>query len=473
MPELPQYIEQPEVLDQQDTAEVLQEMPGSHIDVDPATMTTKGLMKTCDYFAQLAAKNPKLARTQAKQAITALKEDNALRKNGMESSALKSKKFASLRDRHREKIKPQQKLEPKQKPTLGQTPNTPVSVSLRAESEIRVPEVKVLATAEATPYIDPSDINIIPPQLLFAELQVSSTNYKQILKPQELGTDFPKAKDTNNEQPSNAVVKNVLRQADEPEVSSLEPYAENSKPVALKANEVTVFEEQPMNVQAEELSENELVSVYWEPSTLDVLEQNLPDISDETNIDQADNSSETTAEALEKSESEQLIETFLSVYSEPNTSSTEEVKDQADQPVTHEKVVQVSEELFQDTYLAENPQEIEEVRVELLKLVLESGVKGEATPELTPDVAEQFIALLRIYGYEDPHDVLVQYVSTYGYVFWLQMIEDLVDQEKLAEQGNVSSAKTVAKSDQDISTRLTKFLFGLIGMLPKPISESL
>lgn len=171
---------------------------------------------------------------------------------------------------------------------------------------------------------------------------------------------------------------------------------------------------------------------------------------------------------VDTSHAYQDFETFVST--QPVTEvpmSLEDVRIQANEQPLEQTISQVVATISQETniHISESSQELAQVIAELREIVLSYSENGEAYPQLTPEITEQLIRLLRFVGYEKPSDALTQCVSTHGYLFLWQAIEYVVNQEKMTELGIWGATVVAVKNDEDIKSRVAKFLFGLIGVL--------
>jgi len=88
------------------------ELPPSHPNVDTGMLTVGGLIKACPHYARLAETNPDLARTEAAQVVQRVQEREAMRETGMSDDAIKKQQWSAMRERHKEKVKVEEKPMP-------------------------------------------------------------------------------------------------------------------------------------------------------------------------------------------------------------------------------------------------------------------------------------------------------------------------------------------------------------------------
>ncbi|HVV66926.1 MAG TPA: hypothetical protein VHB72_02540 [Candidatus Saccharimonadales bacterium] len=108
------------------------EMPSSHPEVDAKTISVEGLIKSCGYFANMAARNPELAKTKATEAVQHAREHEAMRESGMSDGAVKKQQWAAMRQRHKQKIKAGKKQEIESEVALQHPAEQKVSIDERA-----------------------------------------------------------------------------------------------------------------------------------------------------------------------------------------------------------------------------------------------------------------------------------------------------------------------------------------------------
>lgn len=112
--------------DQYTNASTVPEMPASHDSINPQTLTTAGLVKTCKYFAGIADRDPALAERMAESAIQAKKHEADMQRQGLDAAAIKSEKWAAMRKRHQQKVTAAQSPSAAEKLEPGQTISTQI-----------------------------------------------------------------------------------------------------------------------------------------------------------------------------------------------------------------------------------------------------------------------------------------------------------------------------------------------------------
>jgi hypothetical protein len=159
-------------MDVPQAAAVTPEMPVSHANVDPQTLTKDGLIKACSYFAGIAAKNPALANKMAEGAVQAARHGNSAETGAADP-------FAALRERRkqkaaeRENAKPKESLaesEPAEEAVAPITVNealTPVEATPPTPAETPAPVVRpsILITAAKKETPQPEVLPVAPPAM--------------------------------------------------------------------------------------------------------------------------------------------------------------------------------------------------------------------------------------------------------------------------------------------------------------------
>lgn len=123
-----------------EAAGIILEMPPTHPDVDPATITVPGLIKACSRFAAIAASNPVLAERMAASAIESAQQKAEMQRQGMDDKAIRKQQWSEMLKQHRAQASPQKA------PKADKAVEQPV-----AEHETKpAPEVSKAVPPEAT-----------------------------------------------------------------------------------------------------------------------------------------------------------------------------------------------------------------------------------------------------------------------------------------------------------------------------------
>lgn len=89
-------------------------IPEKHIQVDTGTLTVDALISRCKYYAEIAATNPVLAEKQATRGLSAARDIEKMRQNGLDSQTIRSNSLAAAGNRFKQlKADTQQGSEPK------------------------------------------------------------------------------------------------------------------------------------------------------------------------------------------------------------------------------------------------------------------------------------------------------------------------------------------------------------------------
>ena len=122
-------------------AAAVPEMPASHPEFDPKTLTVDGLIKACPYYAKLAETNPDIVKTEATEMVQRVQEREAMRDSGMSDAAIKKQQWSLMRERHNAKTKAAEQASPehvaqkdKPEPTIAQT--TPAQELIIAKTSV-------------------------------------------------------------------------------------------------------------------------------------------------------------------------------------------------------------------------------------------------------------------------------------------------------------------------------------------------
>lgn len=95
----------PDELEARLSVRTADELPASHPNIEASDITAEGLIKVCRYFAEMAERNPELAKTQANETVEWVHNTESLRQKGMDDAAIKKQQWASMRARHQEKVR--------------------------------------------------------------------------------------------------------------------------------------------------------------------------------------------------------------------------------------------------------------------------------------------------------------------------------------------------------------------------------
>jgi hypothetical protein len=105
------------------------EMPDSHANFTPETLTPGGVIKACKYLAGIAAKNPALAERLAGDALRLKRHEAEMRLAGMDAKAIRSQTIALMREQRRARMKAKEKeIKPESSVVDSHEGQTPVTI---------------------------------------------------------------------------------------------------------------------------------------------------------------------------------------------------------------------------------------------------------------------------------------------------------------------------------------------------------
>jgi hypothetical protein len=168
------------------------------------------------------------------------------------------------------------------------------------------------------------------------------------------------------------------------------------------------------------------------------------------------------------------FERFIAEQPRPEEPATLEfVQEHANEQAVEQTFMQLSE-LLADAGQEERPSH---ERIGLYKILLDietalptcySMEETEAPKfQITPEMTEKLLNLLRQLGYEEPQEALVLFIKQYGLAFLLQALQHMcrINHNIEKPEFTVSPVAAVTSSSLDAHLRLGKTLLGLLGGL--------
>lgn len=163
------------------------------------------------------------------------------------------------------------------------------------------------------------------------------------------------------------------------------------------------------------------------------------------------------------------FETFVSAQPASEEQITLEViQEHADEQPLEQTFMQLVELLSEATEATEQ-NELSKILQELKVAIPVCYIVQETEeikPQITPEMTEKLLMLLRALGYQSPSEALVRFVGSYNLAFLLQALEylcQLNDINNRQEFAAASVAITATNTDDDTDRlRLGRVLFGLI-----------
>lgn len=486
--------EQPVDQDQLEThaGDTLPDKPDSHPHIDAETITKDGLIKACSFFAEAAKRNPQLADAQAERAITVVKEDAALREKGLDGEAIKSQKWASMRDRHKEKTQTEQpetaitkQIDPLEQTQIRLDQET-VTVSITAETprreeqvrevidemSLRIPAVESIITLNAaseeerieqeTVHRHHQDelaevVTMVPADVSdIIEKGQATTSVSEALA--EDGMEVHAHISTDEETApehlqffSDVEIFDLAEGPSLPSTDSIEAASTYTEiaPSVVETVAPIIFEVKKIDMIPEEY-EPETTEVYTEliasmPSeTMVIVIEDIPELPA---VYKAETTAEpVTLEIIQEKASLQPLEETLQQFIQ----FVAETKD----PETHPEIGEILQAIETALYKHE-PYSIE----------------GKKSIVVTPELALHLMTLLRLLGYEEPKEVLADYLNTHGLESLLRALITACSLYSNELTKEVLTPSVIASiDDQSVRERVAKLIFGLISR-PYPGSD--
>ena len=492
--------------------EAFNEMPESHAAVDLANLTTAGLIKACDHFAKIAKLNPVLAESMAEKVVESKKQELEMIQNGMDDKAVKSQKFAAMRDRLRQKTEKKQKAEVKN--DISSNSLTIDTDTLQIQDSIIEQRISVAVSVKNIYRITELDKQDEPPELQIDKRALPKVvNNKKLLvleqtdqQPVTLSESSPRTKpDTEQKtvkivetvetletlEQDNVTVQKIAQdalekiQATEERVITEEPltpimlmYAANIvddqfkyqefdgvKPDINSVENEIEYDLEPRNLDINEvaemsISEIELLDIYQELESI-ILEQiETDDLVYEATDDFSALIYNDNVSSRVFKDFDEFVSTQPIVDKPPKVSEIQAIAN--DQPL-EQTILQVSNALSEVDFELEPDNELK-VSIEALQEIIQlSRQNGDGCPILTQEITKQLIRLIHLLGYEKPEEVLYTFVSSRSYVFLWQSIEYIVNIEKKSEQSLGEGTYLAMNIDNDVMSKIVKYIFGLVG----------
>lgn len=566
-----------ELTDQLFGENMIPERPASHANFDPETITRDGVIKACHYFAEIAKRDPQLAMTQAEIAVDALKEDAAMRQQGMDSEAIKSQKWAAMHNKHKEKTKAEQKPEPELRP-MSQSKSEKLQVtqptkakldhaqnSIHVEQTLYIPKpiVKQPETFSVTnhkqkdekpPLIDPSVIAevIAHTSQQQAEMAINSDriyhettksintdNAKDELRIEpaqqtktdaldrtlsDVQTDSFSAPETARQVPdfvyevdTSQTLHNDKTEVPQPSADTtdeaIEAYTAETEsdtvqisdsvsidvevdmPASSPSQIVGTFESdvldaEPQTALVSEVALDERLGLQFEPEVVDTYKELLAVI--EADTAEADETTDEfkafEAKTVPREEPEPApdFEAFLALQPEPEESiPLEIIVEQAPKQPLEQTIVQLAQYLsdtLQQTQegaeLSDEPMpelsghgELRAIVQDIAEILPSCHSVNEENQEkriqITPEMTQKLLVLLRSLGYERPREVLVEFVRLRGLTFLLQALEYMCQQGNKDERQEffaITNTPTSTSSTVDLGSILGNAVLRLLAV---------
>lgn len=179
------------------------------------------------------------------------------------------------------------------------------------------------------------------------------------------------------------------------------------------------------------------------------------------------------------------FETFAAAQPLPEEATTlEDIQEQADEQPLEQTLVklagylQTAEEEDAETEVSRQIPELEqtmrELQAALPKNMVYSPESAEAAPQITPEVTEKILRLLRTLGYNNPKEALLQLVAEHDITFLLQALECICERNQNRETKKSSITAPAAGADDTKATRLHlgKTAAGLVETFLASFSEA-
>lgn len=461
-------------------SDVMDGMPTAHRDVDPADLSVQGLLRQCDHYREMYEANPEVGEAEATKAVQKAQEVTAMREQGMTAQQIKSKLFADnlLRAKERQ---------------IANNDQTQPETSSQHQEKTRpkVESVSVRISVEQQPY---------RPELILEEEERQEYSAKTEKGQDDTPGPNHKTKSSTIEvaaedktyKPSKPVVseehivpKDLSSEVD-PDTNVINVVAPQAKTEA-----VTMGEELSFDIPAEPVMSNEALVAYQ------LNEQPQLDLMEDEPIILAANYEFTVTEA-EKPEllfDAETVETYVQL-----TALVDEEADQSHQPedpklqnfeafialeldnqepLTLEAIQQqaniqpLEQTLVQVIKLLSEPEK-EPVEVELQEIVQDirevladcfvEQENRETRLQITPELTEKLLKLLRVLGYEQPEEVLVGFAKEYSLELLLQAIEYIcqLNSEGISREFLSATSAVYSNDDDSYGLHLGRLLLGLV-----------
>ncbi len=221
------------------------------------------------------------------------------------------------------------------------------------------------------------------------------------------------------------------------------------------------------NEQLEQLFEPETLETYQRLAVLTIDEEvsavtlpNTTPIETNTLIEL-----ETRTETVAVTDFETFIAAQLTSEAPLNFGVIQEQANEQPLEQTIIQLVELLSEPWEETERASLWAIMQEIEMALPACyVRQEGTETGPKPQITPEMTEKLLILLRALGYQNPKEELVNFVTKYGLAFLLQALEymsQLCDDDS-RQEFLVASTNTTIANDDSARLRLGKVLFGLI-----------
>lgn len=529
------------------------EMPSSHPEVNAATISIDGLVKNCPHFAKMHEEDPERATAEANQIVQEVKEDSALRQQGMSDKEIRAKRLADNLARAKEKaevLAREEKAETRQKPEFkvevvqGTKPAKPESEQTRYPTRERAPsEPKLVGEhREALRAIQQDRQQDKPLSVVLAapvETQGGSVRDEKHLEPQRtdafvhykqhtVSQEQPPVDTADNEQLSDlrlitapvqefvsevsaAVYENEIQDTAQQAIDIVDAEAKvNPQEAIFDFGETTQDDEPEIDTLALPLAEttetdsieapveqnavtDEQLVLQFEAEVIDTYKKLLVILEDEISEPHEPNESATelesetgavVVETVPLETTTQDFETFLAVQPEADEVVTlETIIEQADEQPLEQTLVQLAQHLSDtlvesqdasETPVAALPElnnehiELNAILQEIAEILPTCYSVNEETQEkriqITPEMTQKLLMLLRSLGYEQPREVLVEFVRLHSLSFLLQAIQYMcqLNNEENRQEFYAQPSTYVPSDDGNARLRLGKVLFSLV-----------
>lgn len=269
---------------------------------------------------------------------------------------------------------------------------------------------------------------------------------------------------------STAIIEEIAEQLDvEYEAGDIEMALE---PDNIEVLDITLNMDNESSTETEldeslaQLFESETIETYVE--LRDVIAASVSDEDNSTDITELEASevNESEAENVTEQVDTPTFETFIAAQPVSEEVTLETIKEQSNVQPLGQTLVQLAEYLAESKEDNEQPESLIAIIKDLEKALPDCYTRQEAEEvklQITPEMTDKLLALLRELGHQNPREALANMIRKFGFEFLIQSlthIYQLTDEENRKEFSCISMP--AFSSDDNSLVRLSKLILKLV-----------